>query len=203
MADKSNLFRALTSVFLVNSAAFAKATPVEQTEALTQTEGKLVLFVDSFAALGNTRKLRDRILAGDDVSMELEFNGIELSASELATLSAVRPILERIGGLKGNYPWVEQSGKALANVKFVSDTTIQINGYNMTMNGAKFVFDRATKYWSGGPKPSEVSRSIAGRNRYVSVSKDSVNVGCQSCSRETVEAIGQQMGWEPVIFGDK
>jgi hypothetical protein len=83
VADKpSNLFRRLTTVLLVNATEFARATTKAQT-ALIAEAGLPVEFVTDFFDLGNKRIIRDKLLAGTDVSRELEFNGVMLSPEEI------------------------------------------------------------------------------------------------------------------------
>lgn len=100
MSDNNNILRILSTGAVISSATFAKQTPVKQTEILALVSGKPVAFVDSFTKLSNTKKLAERLLAGEDVSMELEFNSITLSDDEKDGLTKVRPLLERLRALK-------------------------------------------------------------------------------------------------------
>lgn len=98
VADKkpSNLFRKLSAVLLINSSEFAKATPKIQTSVLVENAGLPVEFVTDFFDLSSKRAIRDKLLAGKDVSRELEFNEVTLDAEELRALDLIKPVLEKI-----------------------------------------------------------------------------------------------------------
>lgn len=201
MADTSNLYRALSAVFLINSAAFSKATVPQQTETLMKTEGKPVVFVENFVKFSDRRALRDGLLAGKDVSTELEFNGIDLTREEQAALVAVRPVLEKISGLKGGYPWV--GGEAAAFK--VSGSSIRFNSkysnHSIGLKTAKKIWDRASAFWAGAiAAPGSHYESASGySSRLVEYSPSHVKIGCQTISRVDVEAVALNQGWEPNI----
>lgn len=188
------LFRALSSVFLIDSSVFSKASPADQTSVLTQAQGKVVLFVENFQSLKNRRKLRDRLLNGEDVSTELEFNEIELSPRERELLNNVRPVLEKITGITGKYPWL--SGE-------VGTLNFQINrfdngSYSIGKNAAKRIWDKASAYWAGlTEKPAVISISAGGYSRNAEIESDHVKVGCQKMSRLDCEAVAKHYDWEP------
>jgi hypothetical protein len=95
-AARDPVVRKLSNSVVINSAEFGKLKPAGQTQALA-TAGQLpIVFVDSFSSLYNTADLARKLLTGEDVSMELEFNDIVLSEEEQNAIVSVRPVLDRI-----------------------------------------------------------------------------------------------------------
>jgi hypothetical protein len=205
----SPLFRDLPSFFVIDGAMFAKQTPVQQTELIASAVGKNVRFVPSFATLRDKNSLRDRLLNGTDVTLEIEFNELDISADEQATLAKVRPILDRLmGTLKNSYQWkTPYTGNEVAFR--VGGEEIRHNGYSVSKAFAEKLWKRASKYWAQcdlyptdrvrDPKPGH--EPIGGGYGYqvVGVTKTGVLIGCQSISRAKVEFIARHYGWEPNV----
>ena len=195
----SSLFKKLSNVFLINSTAFAGVSPTKQTEVLTGSEGLPVLFVPDFANLSNRKNIRDKLLAGVDVSMELEFNGVSLSEEELRCLSLVRPILEKIGGIGPKYPWLPAA--EFANIK-IGANKIERSGHTIGKATAKKLWERASSYWAGSKKPVSIGVPTDGysyNNRTAEFYSDRVVIGCQTITRAEVEYIARTCEWDPVI----
>lgn len=187
------MFRELTSVFLIDSSEFAKAAPVDQTKTLLLSNGKNVLFVKSFKQLESRRAIRDNLLAGKDISVELEFNQIELSDEDRRVISLIGPILDRIGA-GALYKWV--SGKA-SKMDF-GPQRINRGGYTIGLKSAKNLWDRASKAWHTDTFVPGINVQASGYNRTAEFFPDEIKIGCQSIPRVDVEAIAQHYGWEPV-----
>jgi hypothetical protein len=202
-ADKpSNLFRRLSTVLLVNSSAFAAASPTMQTGVLTENSGLPVLFVASFSELSNRKLIRDKLLRGDDVSRELEFNGIELSDEERRVLALVTPILEKIGAIGPKYPWLPEKdfSHEILFVKHGGSDRIKRSGNYIGKSTASRIWNKAAPFWAGmtaKPARHDVPTNGASyNNRDVNYNDDGVVIGCQTVARAEVEFIARHYGWE-------
>lgn len=194
-----SLIRVLSNVAVIDSGAFAKAAPAQQTVLLTSTAGKPVLFVESFSTLNNRKTLRDELLAGKDVSMRLEFNGIELTSEDKATMAAVMPILAKIEALKSTYPWlVGENHEPEYPITFGGLSMIR-RSYKITVSSAKNIWDRVSPYWAGlrtrAPMENYNLTENEG-NKRTSYSKTHVSIGCQTIRRADVEYIAKHYGWD-------
>ncbi len=196
-ADKSNLFRKLSSVLLINSQAFGRASPTEQTEVMANGgAGIAVLFVPTFVQLSNRKAIRDKLLAGKDVSVELEFNGIDLSDEDRRVLALVGPVLEKISDIDSSYPWLDFDEPPTSSC---GETRVSRNGYTCSVRVAKTAWEIASAYWAGGDPPGSFSAKISGYNRMVEFGQDDIVFGCQRVTRGEAEAIARHYGWEPNI----
>jgi hypothetical protein len=196
-AKKSSpLIRLLSTVCLISSSAFAKLSAATQTKTLGEANGLPIEFVPDFVALSNRHAIRDALLAGKDVSRELEFNEIVLDETELTALKSIMPILTKINGIGPVYPWLPSS-------QFDGDCgTVHItrNGYKITVARAKAIWLKASKFWSGGKRPSEhytdAHTSSYNKTTYYA---DYVKIGCQSVPRTDLEALARHYNWDPVV----
>jgi hypothetical protein len=199
----TEISKKLSMCLLVSSREFAKQKPAKQTEILTTAGSEPIVFVDDFLSLKNKKQLLERLLAGEDVSMELEFNEITLSEEERTTLSAVQPILDRIGvEMTPPYTWVEPTETEKRNIAGYTFNEASIrrgSGYSCAVVQAKKIWDKASKFWATGKKDrfSEMS-FLGGYWKTPSVSVKTLTLGCQKISRAEVEAIAKHYGWEPV-----
>lgn len=189
---------------MVNSAKFATESPTAQTATLAKADGLPILFVPTFVALSDKRMLRDKLLSGVDVSMDLEFNGIELTEEERAALKAVLPVLEKIGAIGPAYPWLPETDFSDA-IKFeLNNSRIRRAGHSLKRTAAEAVWKRASKKWSGAPGAIPTHRVPADgsdwSNKDVNYRSDSVTIGCQTISRAEVEYIARHYGWDPVVY---
>jgi hypothetical protein len=191
------VYRRLSDVLLVSSAKFATESPVGQTAILTRAEGLPILFVPNFTELSNKRRLRERLLAGEDVKMELEFNGLELTDEDRRALDAVRPVLERIVGLATAYPWLPA---AVCSGFTFTQTHIRRNDYKLHVTMAKKIWGKASKYWTGGPQPDSHRKDSQWNSKDVYYRSDHITIGCQNIPRVEVEFVARHYGWEPTVF---
>lgn len=204
MAD--DVSKLLSTSLLVSSSLFAKLTPAQQTEILVSAAGKPIIFVASFAELRNKRNIVSKLVNGEDVTTELEFNEIALSDKEKVTLAAIRPILDRIRGASGKYPWIvrtapnEAKCKTMRFEKEYSREAIHRDGYTMSDKQAKRIWDAASAFWGGIVESPEVfSGRYDGYARTVTIYRDYISVGCQTVNRYEVEYIAEHYGWEPNV----
>lgn len=202
MNDK--VIRVLTACAVISSAAFAKLNPVEQTATMTSAGGKPLVFVKDFVALGDRKALVQKLLAGTDVSMELEFNGIELSPDEAKAVKLVQPVLERIGFKgPGQYEWVTPTAEESRTISRIvlEDNRVYRSrgGYSMTKAGFKKLWEKASKSWATGEKfrPYEGSFNGYSRRAYM-LEGGAVEVGCQTLTRAEIEHVARHYGFDPV-----
>lgn len=193
--------RKLTSVFLVSASAFANLSAAKQTSTLAEAEGLPIEFLPDFVALTSRNVIRDKLLKGQDVSRELEFNSVTLDAEELRALALVKPVLEKIEAIGPKYPWlppVDHSDK----FTFPSNTVRRTSGHYVSLLMARGMWKAASCYWAGGEKPK--SREVKANGSYYSnntfsVSMDGIKIGCQSIPRIEVEWLARHFDWEPTL----
>jgi hypothetical protein len=194
----NSCFRKLTSVFLISSSVFAKAAPAQQTEVLSQSNGLPVVFVPSFYELQNPSSIRSKLLKGEDVSLEFEFNNITLSDEDQRGLKLIQPLLEKIASIGPDYPWLAPVDHK--NITFTDETIVR-NGYSITKEAAERVWKKASKVWATGKGVSDsVQINTGGQfgSRWVSVTKAQCTIGCQTLKRSEIEFVARQLGWAPV-----
>lgn len=191
------VFRVLSTATLVSSAEFAKQTAPKQTEIISLAGP--IQFVKDFTELSNVKTLRERLLKGQDVSLQCEFNGIVITDEDRAAIAAIKPLLSRLDGLKPLYPWE----KEVSTTAFVSDAGKRItrNGYGWGMITAKTAWNKASAFWAGGKLPAgySVGSSWNSSGRLVEIAPNQIKIGCQTIPRNEVEAIARMMGWEPNV----
>lgn len=206
MAEVDQVSKLLSMCLLVSREAFGKETAAKQTEILTRSSGKPIVFVNNFSCLKDKKKLTERLLNGDDVTMELEFNEIELSDDEKKALAAVKPVLERLRGPVSDYNWTIEASDAEDFLidrnwrLFGTDTNIgNPAGYRLGKPTCKKVWNFASRFWYDGTTAvvGEI-RTSDGYNRATpTVSSREVTIGCQRISRKEVEAVAHYYGFEP------
>lgn len=196
---KPALYHVLTTALLVDSSVFNKARPAEQTAAILAANGKPVVFCDSLATLKSRKRLRDKLLAGEDVTIELEVCGIELSQDDLAVLRAVRPLLERIGTTA--YPWLPEEFWSQEFTTACQGTIIRRSSsqgnYNISVKAAKRAWTFASRYWQDGIKPEQnIEVAAYGYRRDLEIYDDRVQIGCQTITRGKVEYLARLFNWD-------
>jgi hypothetical protein len=196
----------LSMCLLVSSSEFARLPAAKQTELALSASGSPVIFVDNFVGLRNKKKLIERLLNGEDVSMELEFNEIELSDADKKALSDAKPIIERIRGTTGSYDWkyegeTSEEAKKFLEKKGYNCTPNQVtanSGYHVSKAQAKKIWEYASYFWSTGDKGDEVKIQAHYESRRIKIdANDNVHIGCQQASREVVEAVARYFELEP------
>lgn len=204
MAINNAAIAILSNACLIHSGLFAKMTPTQQTELLSTTNGKPVVFYPTFSVLTDKKALVNKLLAGTDVSVELEYNKITLSPTELAAFESVRPILERIQGLPNvNYPWLPIPPEPEFRLVY-RETTVSRKNYTIRVATAKKVWADASAYWAtmdDATPPCHVGNMNAAGYRQVElvISRNSVVIGCQTIKRADVEMIARHYGWAPNV----
>jgi hypothetical protein len=201
----STISKELSTVLLVSSADFTKLSVEKQNEIVQAAGKKAIKFVPDLATIRNRRRLIERLLLGEDVSAELEYNEIELSDEEKTILSSISPILERIRKPSGPYVWLdltETQENAIKRLTFGA-SSLRRDGYSITIKQGKKLWEHASAYWMGGKPPRRYSGSFSGHySRGVSFgSRESgtITIGCQTVNRYELEAAAQHYGWDAVI----
>lgn len=197
--EPSKLFRRLNTVLLISTAEFAKATPTAQTK-LVNAADVPIEFVPDFSLLSNRRLIRDNLLAGKDVSRELEFNGLVLSEEELRVLDLLKPVLAKIEALGPTYDWLSPIAKS--EFTCTPERVCRNNGHYISRATALAIWKRASLFWTTGVAPKTHQAKTNGsyyNNRNVSYGRESVTIGCQMISRGEVEHIARHYGWDPVV----
>lgn len=200
----SNVYRLLSSSFIVNAEAFANASVAEKNATmLANTTNQPIQFITNFVDLTNGTMIRDKLLAGGDVSLELEFNGVKLTDAEQAALTAVAPVLAKLMAIKPSYPW--KPARKYPNTR-MGETSIDRGGYEIDVAVAKKIWQKASKRWGSEVNnkkktsgTANFSEYISGRTRYIYIYADRVAIGCQSVMRSEVEAIARHYKWSPSI----
>lgn len=203
-----NVIRTLSTGTIISSKAFGQLDAVKQTETLAtaQAANKPFVFVDSFSKLADTRKLAERLLAGEDVAMELEFNSVELSDEERKGLDLVRPLLERLKNLKpSGYPWLsDEEIKKAGDAEFYHLSRYDSKVYDTTASHSiqkaqiKRIWDAHVKFMLTGEKP--ITRHcvrMSYSNRHVNhLDNGAVKIGCTTISLAGVQAVARHFGFE-------
>lgn len=194
----SKIYRVLSTVMLVNSEEFAKAGPLKQTKTLKEAGGLPIEFVENFHDLANRRIIRDKLLSGEDISRELEFNNVVLTPEEVAAFAAITPVLKKIEEIGPQYDWLPKAG---------IDITVTVSGskvckahHFVSKAIAKGIWDKASRFWSGGDKPNSHYVRANGSysaNHQVLYARESVAVGCQRITRAELEHVARLLKWEP------
>ena len=193
----------LSMCLLVSSSEFAKQTPAKQTEILTGAGGKPVVFVNNFSELKNRNALIKKLLAGENVAMELEFNEVELTEDETKLFSAIQPVIERINeSLKASYEWVSPAA-SMTHWSLTNSSAQNPAGYRISKGQCKKVWEEASKYWadtSGAATPASRSITTSGwGSRQLKINRNEVNIGCQTITRAEVEAVAKHFNFDPVM----
>lgn len=201
-ADKEAKYvRRLTGVTLISSMEFAKLSAKDQTAVFADAAGQTIEVVHDFNSYRDRKAIRDKLLSGKDATRELEFNGIILSPEELVALRAVKSLLARVEGLGPIYVWgPEPVGQV--NITFETNR-IRRGGHTIAIAKAKTVWARASRFWSGGPKPSTIYTAVDGvsySNKELRIAANEIQIGCQAISRAEVEYIARHYGWAPTVF---
>lgn len=192
----------LSTAFVINSARFAVATPTKQTEILAQAGGLPVIFVSSFNDFSNRKKIRDGLLSGVDVSLNLEFIGVTLTEEEARVFSLVQPILEKLGKPSG--VWLEGTEKLPRGIE-IANGLVKRNGYYISTSVFESLWRKASRYWynldnaEDGKrvrKPDSDYVSTSNHSRYTTFGRDKIDISCQSISRLEVEAVARHLELE-------
>jgi hypothetical protein len=216
-----NVVRVLSNSVVVSSFKFGKLTASKHTEIIANATGNPNLFNDTFGTLTNKKRIVDRLLGGEDVSVELEFNEISLTGEELTALKMVRPIIEKIRGSQFNgYQFVNPN---TAEQKRIDGIKIPMSGSGSVYNAAghqigckplKEIWNKASVWWQGAKTPRNTYVSAGGYSRREVVfatateggsgfSDDRyIKIGCQNVSRAELEYVAQALGWEPAVIDE-
>lgn len=196
------IFRLLSAVLLISSDQFARQSVTKQTSIIAlATPTQPVRFVPDFLDLMNIKRLRDRMLDGKDVEHELEFNGIEFTAEERAAMQAFLPVLTKLNAKVPAYPWLNPAEEFACFELTSNGRKIRRNGHAIGVKTAMSVWERASKYWTGGKKPQSyhIGSNYYSRGHNVVITETQVSIGCQTIPRAEVEYLARWQNWKPVL----
>jgi hypothetical protein len=215
MTETTAAYRMLSSAILVSSAAFATLTPDQQNEISRRaTRAHPLRFVENFDQFSNRNEIIAKFIKGDDVSLDLEFHGIELAQAEKAALTAVQQIINRINTPPvtaeaapepNAYSWVNITHTVARRAeRYFNDPQpgarridTAYGRYPITATGAQRIWQMASALWHANTTgPTTVPRMRVRDNRVV-IRPTQIEVGCQSVPRSHVEWLARRMGWEP------
>lgn len=196
------IFRLLSSVLLISSEQFARQPTTKQTSIIAQaTADQPVKFVANFADLTNIKRVRDRLLDGKNVDLELEFNGIAFTDDERRAMAAFLPVLAKLNAVVPAYPWLNVAEEFSCFELAENGRKVRRNGHSLGLKMAKAIWDKASRYWAGGKKPVNwhIGASYYSDGKNVSVTAEDVSIGCQTIPRAEVEYLARWQNWEPAI----
>ena len=195
---------ALSTAFAVSSEAFAGLTPVKQTELLNSAGGLPIRFFPNFSDLRSKKLIIEKIMRGEDVSLALEFNSIDLTDEEKLAVENIKPLIEKLGLMAKEYEWAPETTPS--NIGCNDDHVWKENN-QITLRAAKAVWDKATLFWTGGPQPARhrVDSTVRGRNwdrsqHQATYSPAGVAIGCQRITKAQLEWVARRKNWQPQIF---
>jgi len=195
------------STVFVNGSVFAALSAEDKgktASGFVKTRG-VIEFLDNFSRFTDTKKIKVRLLNGEDVTQELEFNGITLDPEFKTTFEAFKKVLDPVvkaldlvGPGVPDYPFAEAKNKPLV----VSDCGSYVgNGiHQIGIKVAQEIWCRASKSWAVAGKrlPGSRYESLQGpvwRSEYVYFRKNYIEIGCQTIYRDQVEQLALKMGW--------
>jgi hypothetical protein len=199
-----NVIRILSLGAVIASDAFGKLDAAKQTLTLAQASGKTILFVDSFKALSSGDTIAKKLLGGEDVSLELEFNGINLTEDQTTALKTVRPLFSQIAALKPAGYIVESEAvrQTIADTgRFSFSDTAYVRGHAVGGNSTfpwvtKAMVKRLYEAWIKFNLKGETTLaqvSIDGTRRAVLFTSNGITIGCQSFSKAEIDYVAASM----------
>lgn len=216
-APPSNVIRLLSTVAVINNAAFDNLTLVKRTEALSKANGKPVLFVPSFGDLSNPTRLIDSVIAGkEDALMRLEFNGIEMTAEESETVRKFTAFVDRVRNSLGElgYKYLEEGDQTFeknfsmdGNRIIAKNPTGNTSKAGMTRASANRLWKFASYFWHNGEHLKDLPKRISGISgawmdssmHKLTITEKEVRIGCTTVTRLQVELVAKKFEWEPTI----
>lgn len=192
---------------LVDNARFEKMDTASRGEAVASfmQVGGNIEFRPDLAFLTNFKAIKEKIVKGEDVSLELAFNGVSLPdtfhAAQAAYHAALTPVIAVLDALTPAYPFVDKPRTHRADVTY-ADTSITSGGYMVYTEDLKEVWERASKFWfalASEPSkrgPRQIYKRFRGNGSYhYGVGKTAVNIGCQTITRYDLEQAALHYGW--------
>jgi hypothetical protein len=199
----------------VDDSAFKSISMINRNQALFKlmSAGGKPNFQADFSFLHDHKRIIQRLKGGEDVSLELAFNDIELPEGYKDTVetyrAAVSPIIEQLEGLAPQYsfaPVPEDTGK----FRFDGDLVIRLKADGkdgsvlINKDDALYLWEKASPYWmqvdtTGNArkcKPREEYRYICGSNFYINYYKERVTTGSKTIYRHQLETVAKHYGFE-------
>ena len=190
---------------LLSSGIFDKLSTADKNKAMDAvTDSGLTLeFVASFGIYRNPERIRERLLEGKDVSVELEFNDINISEEDRELVRRIQPILAEIQNITPDYPWLPE--KKFPNIN-VSKTMVTRGHHKLSTARLKKYWTALSLYWYNGSKgPTPLLGTVRIKDGWHTITRNvevnqagNIVIGCQTISRAELEYVAREKGWEPV-----
>jgi len=201
---------------VLDDKAFSSLSIADKTKVMSEIIPPF-LYVETFSSLSDLKVLKQKLLNGEDCSIELAYNGLtapaDLSRVRNLYLETVAPVLAAIEAIKPVYPFAEY--KTLPKV--TTDGTYAIrDSHRIKLTTLQKVWKRASPLWAkhwldtnldknGNRKNwrspesvyingSDIAPSAAGR--YFEIKSGHVSIGCQTITRQELEQFALSQGWE-------
>jgi hypothetical protein len=167
------------------------------------------LFVDSFRTFFSSKSLINALETGNDQwSLIAEKLGITLTADDLDIVNranAIRKsIIKKAGSVIPDYPFVAvPAGWSVETHLDIGKQRLgrlknsphgDLTHHHMTLTQAHRLWRVASKYWTGKRDSTYVSDVASARGGRLS--KDSVEIGCQTIRRYELEQLALHQGWD-------
>jgi hypothetical protein len=204
--DKDNVIRILTTGTVISSAAFGKLPATQQTAVLAEAMSvdKPFVFVDNFRQLADLKRLAQRLIDGEDVEMELDFNKIELEDDERTGLKMVRPLFARLKEMKptiSGYEWSSDSeikdagnrGTYFYNMTGYKDRQYDPTGnYSLTKAVIKKIWDAWVIFYTTGEQTmTEIQVPSYGKAAITMDTEKGVSIGCKTFPKAALDAVAK------------
>lgn len=171
------------------------------------SHGLPVKIVDSaaqFFGSKNLAKVLEDSTKRDDLMLILEKRGVEFTEQDSAIVTSYQELKKRLFAATANpqgiYPFAKvPEGWSVENKISIEKRAISRVGgdYSIGPTALKTIWGTASKVWAGMSDARSISDVRAsGYSRRATVSKNEVQIGCQSILRYELEQLALHLGWE-------
>lgn len=202
---------------VLDDRAFGALSVADKTKVMTELKPPF-LYVETFSSWSNMRVLKQKLLNGEDCSLELVYNGLEapsdLSRVRKLYLDTVAPVLAAIDALKPSYPFAEPC--EVPEETTVQDAFAVRGSHTIRLTTLKALWKKVSprwaKYWSDGYldvngkrkrwTPMESLYTVGGEiapgqpSRYIEFCSKGASIGCQTISRYELEQFALSQKWD-------
>ena len=211
-------FITVAGVSVIDNAAFNAMSISDKTKTL----GKLnppFLYVENFGQLCDLNRIKKKMLLGEDVTLELQFNGLDVP-TDLAFvrqryMDTIAPVLATLAGMRPVYPFdnipndrskitVDETFARRGSHKVKITMLLKIwkkmapkwakhwDDKNVNANGKRRRFSSVEYDYESGDAIGDSSNS----SRHINYYANRVEIGCQTIHRYELEQFALTMGWD-------
>lgn len=204
------MYTILSKAIIVDLVLYRVAS-VEEIKEVHQKEKELglpILWVDKMSAYNNYNNILQSIMVGEDVDAHrIEyFIGREPSPEEIDAIAIVGKMRSIVTNMlhkpKPDYTFVKvPNGSSLEQALSMKKTTIyNRSGYQMGYKTARNVWDYAYPRWAQFDNGEHVDKKefwvkASGYTRRVIITKNAIEIGCQTVPRWVLEQLAIKQGW--------